>query len=88
MKLHPNLHETPHPNTGFKLPRTWLQEIFEGTLVNETRCLNCETVTSRDEAFLDLSLEIEVRPQNALQAVFFKWGSGTKLKLPGIKRLV
>lgn len=45
--------------SGFKLPRTWLQEIFEGTLVNETRCLNCETVTSRDEAFLDLSLEIE-----------------------------
>ena len=26
----------------------------------ETRCVKCETVTSRDEAFLDLSLEIEV----------------------------
>mmetsp|Transcript_14579 Transcript_14579/g.29157 ORF Transcript_14579/g.29157 Transcript_14579/m.29157 type:complete len:371 (-) Transcript_14579:8-1120(-) len=39
--------------------RSWMQNIFEGTLTNETRCLNCETVTSRDEAFLDLSLEIE-----------------------------
>ena len=31
----------------------------QGTLVNETRCLECETVTSREEAFYDLSLEIE-----------------------------
>ncbi|CAI5495787.1 unnamed protein product [Closterium sp. Naga37s-1] len=30
-----------------------------GTLTNETRCLCCETVTARDEAFLDLSLDIE-----------------------------
>ncbi|EKX52348.1 hypothetical protein GUITHDRAFT_161377 [Guillardia theta CCMP2712] len=42
-----------------EMPKTWVQNIFEGTLTNETRCLNCETVTNRDEAFLDLSLEIE-----------------------------
>lgn len=23
---------------------TWIQEIFQGTLTNETKCLNCETV--------------------------------------------
>ena len=40
-------------------PKTWVQNIFEGTLTNETRCLTCETITSRDEPFLDLSLEIE-----------------------------
>lgn len=28
-------------------------------MVNETKCLACETVTSREEAFYDLSLEIE-----------------------------
>ena len=28
-------------------------------MVNETKCLECETVTSREEAFYDLSLEIE-----------------------------
>ena len=44
------------PDKGIK---TWVQRIFEGTLTNETRCLTCETITSRDEAFLDLSLEIE-----------------------------
>lgn len=38
---------------------TWVQAIFEGTLTNQTKCLRCETVTSRDEKFLDLSLDIE-----------------------------
>jgi len=38
---------------------TWIQGIFQGTLVNETRCLNCETVSSKDEDFLDLSVDIE-----------------------------
>ncbi len=32
---------------------------MQGTLVNETKCLECETVTLREEAFYDLSLEIE-----------------------------
>ncbi|XP_027772246.1 ubiquitin carboxyl-terminal hydrolase 4 isoform X1 [Solanum pennellii] len=30
-----------------------------GILTNETKCLRCETVTARDETFLDLSLDIE-----------------------------
>ncbi|CAG8571903.1 2196_t:CDS:10 [Acaulospora morrowiae] len=38
---------------------TWVHQIFEGTLTNETKCLTCETVTSRDESFLDLSIDIE-----------------------------
>lgn len=40
-------------------PKTWVHELFQGTMVNETRCMQCETVTSREEAFYDLSLEIE-----------------------------
>ncbi|GAA5966857.1 hypothetical protein JCM21900_001176 [Sporobolomyces salmonicolor] len=39
--------------------KTWVHSLFEGVLTNETRCLTCETVTSRDEAFLDLSIDIE-----------------------------
>jgi len=39
--------------------KTWIHSIFEGVLTNDTRCLSCETVTSREESFLDLSLEIE-----------------------------
>ncbi|GFR43192.1 hypothetical protein Agub_g4184 [Astrephomene gubernaculifera] len=38
---------------------TWVHEIFQGKLVNETRCLHCETVTCREEVFMDLSLEID-----------------------------
>lgn len=32
-----NNHSTPDP--------TWVHEIFQGTLTNETRCLTCETVS-------------------------------------------
>ncbi|KAI3437589.1 hypothetical protein D9Q98_000042 [Chlorella vulgaris] len=39
--------------------RTWVHDLFQGKLVNETRCLQCETVTSREEDFYDLSLEID-----------------------------
>ncbi|KAK4538117.1 hypothetical protein CDCA_CDCA16G4142 [Cyanidium caldarium] len=39
--------------------RTFVEDIFQGELVNETRCLGCETVTRRQEHFLDLSLDIE-----------------------------
>jgi ubiquitin carboxyl-terminal hydrolase 12/46 len=43
----------------FRTEPTWIQEIFQGTLVNETRCLNCENMSSKDEDFLDLSVDIE-----------------------------
>ena len=33
--------------------------LAQGKLVNETRCLQCETTTSRQEAFYELSLDIE-----------------------------
>ena len=33
--------------------------MFQGTLTNETRCLNCETVSAKDEDFLDLSVDVE-----------------------------
>ncbi|KAK1313687.1 Ubiquitin carboxyl-terminal hydrolase 3 [Acorus calamus] len=38
---------------------TWVHKNFQGILTNETKCLRCETVTARDETFLDLSLDIE-----------------------------
>lgn len=39
--------------------RTWVHEIFQGTLTNETRCLNCESLSSKDEDFLDLSVDVD-----------------------------
>lgn len=38
---------------------TWVHDIFQGHLVNQTKCLRCETVTNREEVFMDLSLEID-----------------------------
>jgi ubiquitin carboxyl-terminal hydrolase 12/46 len=38
---------------------TWIHEIFQGVLVNETKCLCCETVRSKQENFLDLSVDVE-----------------------------
>lgn len=50
------------PPTSFRFAepgRTWVHQLFEGVLTNETKCLTCETVTQRDESFLDLSIDIE-----------------------------
>ncbi|EJD54367.1 cysteine proteinase, partial [Auricularia subglabra TFB-10046 SS5] len=38
---------------------TFVHALFEGVLTSETRCLTCENVSSRDESFLDLSIDIE-----------------------------
>ncbi|KAL6715805.1 hypothetical protein ACLMJK_006766 [Lecanora helva] len=40
-------------NTG------WVHELFEGTLTSETKCLTCENISQRDEAFLDLSVDLD-----------------------------
>lgn len=37
---------------------TWVHDLFEGTLTSETRCLTCENTSQRDEAFLDLSVDL------------------------------
>ncbi|KAI9313923.1 hypothetical protein BX666DRAFT_2030078 [Dichotomocladium elegans] len=41
-------------------PLTWVHQLFEGIFSNETKCLTCETVTSRDESFMDLSIDVEM----------------------------
>ncbi|KAI9803622.1 MAG: hypothetical protein M1826_004953 [Phylliscum demangeonii] len=40
-------------------PPRWVHDLFEGTLTSETRCLTCENTSSRDEAFLDLSVDLD-----------------------------
>lgn len=50
---------TTETETENKTEPTWVHDIFQGTLTNETRCLNCETVSSKDEDFLDLSVDVE-----------------------------
>lgn len=36
----------------------WCTDLFQGLITNETQCLSCETITSREETFLDLSIDI------------------------------
>ena len=40
-------------------PPTFIQQFFEGKFASEMRCLSCESVTSREEEFLGLSLDID-----------------------------
>jgi ubiquitin carboxyl-terminal hydrolase 9/13 len=54
------ISDTPN-TTGSRSPSNtgWVHELFEGTLTSETKCLTCENVSQRDEAFLDLSVDLD-----------------------------
>lgn len=61
-----NVSGTSYPMYGFDFcnngePQepTWVHEIFQGILTSETRCLNCETVSSKDEHFFDLQVDVD-----------------------------
>lgn len=58
-RLDNQLRETGDEVTDIKDRKTFVQQLFHGDLVNETRCLNCETTSRREESFLDLSIDIE-----------------------------
>ncbi|GMK53853.1 hypothetical protein CspeluHIS016_0104390 [Cutaneotrichosporon spelunceum] len=59
-RLDAKLKERGQEVTNFKeRGMTFIHSLFHGVLVNETRCLNCETTSSREESFLDLSIDIE-----------------------------
>jgi ubiquitin carboxyl-terminal hydrolase 9/13 len=73
-KQYPGLTAAPHANGGVKgmamaksvesnaaastLDTHWVHDLFEGLLTSETRCLTCENTSQRDEAFLDLSVDL------------------------------
>lgn len=50
---------TPTQSNAASTEPTWVHEIFQGTLTSETRCLNCETVSSKDEHFFDLQVDVD-----------------------------
>eukprot|EP01064_Diplonema_japonicum_P030403 TRINITY_DN5173_c0_g1_i1.p1 TRINITY_DN5173_c0_g1~~TRINITY_DN5173_c0_g1_i1.p1 ORF type:complete len:419 (+),score=45.21 TRINITY_DN5173_c0_g1_i1:109-1365(+) len=51
--------EKKKPGKKASEPPTLVQEFFEGTFAAEMRCLSCESVTSREEEFLGLSVDID-----------------------------
>ena len=50
---------------------------MQGTLVSETKCLACSTITTREEAFYDLSLDIEQNCSVTACLKNFRWGPDT-----------
>ncbi|KAG9675469.1 cysteine proteinase, partial [Aureobasidium melanogenum] len=46
-------------NTAGLSSTGWVHDLFEGLLTSETRCLSCENTSQRDEAFMDLSVDLE-----------------------------
>ena len=66
----------PDPPGERRQIKTWIHDIFQGQLTNQTKCLWCENVTSRDEAFLDLSLDVE---QNSSVSSCLRAFSGNEL---------
>ncbi|KAI5951851.1 creB [Candida jiufengensis] len=38
--------------------QNWCNDIFQGLITNETKCLSCETITSKHENFIDLSIDV------------------------------
>ncbi|CAF0952777.1 unnamed protein product [Adineta ricciae] len=59
-RINPTLNSNDLLNgTSSLTDETWIHELFQGTLVSTTKCLNCETVNSKDENFLDLSIDVE-----------------------------
>lgn len=59
-QLTPGSSSSPQPTPAQQQQQpTWVHDIFQGWLVSETRCLQCETLTRREESFMDLSLEID-----------------------------
>lgn len=57
---------------------TCVSRLFRGVLTNETRCLYCETVTSRDEEFLDLS--VNVSPDTSLSSCLRQFSESEMLR--------
>lgn len=66
-----NMHQDAHEFCNYLINETieslvhekgnrnnWCTDIFQGVITNETKCLSCENITSKDETFLDLSVDI------------------------------
>ena len=53
-----------------------MHDLFQGKEVHETRCLQCETVTTSENVFYHLSLAITQNSSLTACLRNFRWGSG------------
>lgn len=49
------------PNDNF------IDRLFKGTMTNQTKCLTCDNITSRDEPFLDFPIEVNGNCETDIQ---------------------
>lgn len=45
--------------SSLDIDHSWFDNLFIGELTSETRCLNCETVSRRNEKYIDFSIDSE-----------------------------
>lgn len=87
-----NMHQDAHEFCNYLINETiesinlevgasknWCTEIFQGTITNETKCFSCETVTSKDETFLDLSIDIP--PGESAYSLTYSLNNFSKLEI-------
>lgn len=56
----------------------WCTDLFQGIITNETKCLSCESVTSKEETFLDLPVDIP--PGNSAYSLTHALNNFSKLE--------
>lgn len=87
-----NMHQDAHEFCNYLINETiesinlevgasknWCTDIFQGIITNETKCLSCETVTSKDETFLDLSIDIP--PGESAYSLTYSLNNFSKLEI-------
>lgn len=53
--------------------QTAIEDTFQGRLAYETRCFECESVSKREETFMDLSLPVSAERSQSLAVCFEQW---------------
>lgn len=48
---------------------TFIEDLFKGSLCNSTKCFTCDTITARDEPFLDFPIEIQEDEEIKIQDI-------------------
>lgn len=71
--------ECVHRETGGT--SNWVNDIFQGEITNETKCLCCETVTLRHEQFIDLLVDIPPLDHRQCHLLSFILNNFSKLEV-------
>lgn len=66
-------------NKELGMENNWCNQLFQGMITNETKCLSCETVTAKHEFFLDLSVDIP--PGESAYSLSYSLNNFSKLEV-------